>query len=226
MSRNGIRTALICCLIGLFFWAVVACGAKAAAAPITDGPAFLAKRGLHTQPATVVGVEMVGDNFLGSGAQGGSTLGKIEIKQDILDRGGIMLADLSLHEWLHQASMVVHWDEFWEAMPLEDEAATAWERFYEEGPVEAVTVDLLPGWWRYLTGKRLRYVSRVGRFRVDWKPMNSVAPEYLGAAQFWRVCSARQTGARMTSSAAATWRRWLLTQGYAARVQIAGECGA
>lgn len=220
------RGTLLCLLIVAPLWVAVAFGAKAAAAPITDAPTFLAKRGLTAQPAQIVGVEQVGQNFLGPQATGGSTLGRIEIRQDVLEAGGVRLATLSLHEWLHQSSISAHWSEFWQLVPSNPRAASEWTFFYEEGPVEAVGVDLLPSWWKFLTGKRLRYVMRVGDLVVDWKPMDAVSPDYLPAAQFWRLCSARQTGARMTSPAAATWRAWLLTQGFAARVQIAGECGA
>jgi len=67
------------------FWAAVACGAKAAAAqrPITDAPAFLAKRGLTATPVPVVVVPFVGDDTTyGTGADGAAYPDRIEIAND------------------------------------------------------------------------------------------------------------------------------------------------
>lgn len=201
--------------------------AHGAVRPVTDAPNFLARYGLDAQQVPVVGVDSVDGTYL-SGAQGGSFSDRIEIADRVLDgQDRVNLAHVALHEYLHEASMYRHNDEFWELAPEDDgDALVAYEQLYEEGPVEAVAIDLLPNWWRYITGKRLRYRAKVGPGAyVTWTPIAQVPDAYLGVTQFWRVCSARQTGQRMISPAAASWRRWLLSQGYAQRIRIAAECG-
>lgn len=201
------------------FWASVAFGAKALAVrPVTDAPAFLAKRGLIANPVPIAivaaGSGDLDNTTYGAPAQGAAYPDRIVIRDDIAREGGLMLAHVALHEYLHQASQ---WR--WDEVPVIHDLAAymEWGRLYEEGPVEAVALDLLPAYYRFTTGKTI-VGRRLGQVYLGWSVDQLAPPAYWPYVQMWRVISARATGRPWRSHDAMEWRVALLTWGPAERM--------
>lgn len=195
-------------LLGLLAWALIAWGIQSAiAAPLSDTPRFLARYGLIANDVPVL---VVPPSELRSAADGQSIDGESHQDRILLNRkavgiGGVYLARLSLHEWIHQVSMWGWSDEEYGAHWVLGEE---WQDIYEEGLVEAAALDLLPNYWRWLTGKRMSAV---------------VWPAYSAHAVSWRVWSARATGKPWRSRAAREWRAEALTWGPAKRMDAIRE---
>lgn len=194
--------------LGLLGWAIIfglIFGCRAAAAPLSETPSFLARYGLVVNEVPVVVVpasEMRSEKGEGQSIDGESHQDRILLNRQIVEVGGLYLARLALHEWLHQASM-------WR-WPLDEfrtywvDAGREWGAVYEEGLVEAKALDLLPNYWWWLTGKRLRW---------------DLSPAYSGHVGTWRAWSARATGKPWRSREAVQWRTEALTWGPVKRME-------
>ncbi len=207
MSRR--LTWWLAILLSCGFWfGAIYLGGKAAAAPVTDAPAFLAKRGLIANPVPIVSVPLGAlDNKTqaGSNADGAAFYDHVAIEDWLLEMGGLPLAAITLHEYLHEAS---YWR--WAPDELDVIVDARGVKLYEEGLVEAVTYDMLPAWWRYLTGRRLR---------ADVQPGST----YFSEVVTWRVWSARATGKPWRSPEAKAWRAAALNWSPTVRMDAANR---
>jgi len=167
---------------------VVGASTGAAAPSLAEPNPFLANYGLEALPANyslVPRADLSQYDSVEGMAVGFSDLNMVlvESKLDPLDE-----VEISLHEWLHQVS-------------FKSEYSNSYSRefnlIYEEGPVQAVTSDLLPNYWHWLTGKRLRSFNTLFYF------YNPYYPDEVG---IWRAASVRATGQPVRSRAAREWR--------------------
>lgn len=114
--------------------------------------------------------------------------------------GSLWKARTALHEWLH---VVSHYHS-WCLLDGDEPSSEAYlsrdfVRWYEEGLVEALTLQLLPGYWRDLTGKRIGTETLT---MMRWSPSYPEAFRWLRAAE-------QATGTKRFSRAS---REWLIAR--------------
>jgi hypothetical protein len=172
---------------------------QAAAGSLVEPQPFLAQYGLVAAeaPVTFVPATQLYDILPGSGPNNGyvRTDGAIFVANDL---SSVERVRVVLHEFLHVVSARTFVNNCSPGDPL-TLCDRPWAVIYEEGPVEAVTADLLPRFWRWHTGKLLRH-------QRDW--WTSLAYQ---EAQIWRAASALATGQPIKSQEAREWRAAVLT---------------
>ena len=172
-------------------------GPAAAAPSLAEPNPFLAHYGLE---AGSTSFSLVASSQLAEYQQPGDIVPSgVALPTEVLvdeDLTGLALAEVSLHEWNHQVSRKA-WKNI-DCVRTPGYCERDWIRIYEEGPVQAVTSDLLPNYWRWLTGKKLRSRVQCSAFQFP--------VDYREEVQIWRAASARATQSSIRSRAAREWR--------------------